>query len=687
MRKTWGVVMCLFVTVITRAQVYWDGGGGDDQWSSALNWSTDAVPDSASHVILDNRVIAGNYTVMLPAGDMSTRVLSLAITPDALQSITLVLPPANTAMTGFQATGQGDAIVLNKGAVFRNASGASAGVPVSVVSTNFFRINDGGRYIHNTPRPHTDFLVSRLSTAPGTEDGIFEFDVPSTASYTISVSNRNYGHLVLSANASGGSKTYSASGINRFMIRGDLEINTNALLSYGANTDTIFIQKNCTLYSGAVFNISNSSNNTVICLRGNLDIRGTLTETGSSSGSVLWLNGTTQQSVAVNGNIINTIDVNLDNPAGAQLLANLSLPYQFTITQGNLVLGEYNVNVPFINQPGPASPSNNHIVTNGTGLLRMPVADSRIFPVGPDATHYNPVHIIPGSSAEYAVRVETGINPSISNPFPAVVNRTWTIHTSLNPANTPTIKLGFNAGDWVNGFDTVLPADVGQWINGGWSVARSNLSITNTGAQPAYEVAFDNVSSYNTGFIIGNRSFGLPVHFQIVCDAGITGPGTTIRWRINDNRNVPGFELQRAGSDSVFRTIATLLSTPGKQDYVYDDPFSASDKLLYRVKANLQTGEQRYSNTVVINRLLKGVRLRHVMPNPVADRTILQVEAGKNERIDLRLIDRNGLIIRKWNLYVTKGYNAIELVLGGLPSGVYVLTSTAAANMILVARQ
>lgn len=685
MRKTWGVTILLFVSVITSAQVYWDGGGGDDQWSTALNWSTDAVPDSASLVILDNGIITGNYTVMLPAGDISTRVLSLTITPAASRSITLLLPSSNTAMNGFVATGPGDGVVLNPGAVFRNASGASSGVPVSVVSTNFFRINNGGRYIHNTARPHTEFLVSRLSTAPGTEDGIFEFDVPSTASYTISVSNRNYGHLVLSANAAGGVKTYSASGNNRFTIRGDLEINTNTVLSYGANTDTILIQKNCIVYPGAVFNISNSSNNAVVNLRGNLDIRGILTESGNSTGSVLLLNGSSTQAIQVTGSVTNTVDVSLDNPTGGFLLSTLTLPYRLTITQGNLVLGNNDLITPFINQTNPPAPSGNHIVTNGIGMLRMPAITNGVFPVGPDATHYNPVHVTAGGGAEYAVRVETGINPAISNPFPAVVNRTWFIHTTLVPANTAAIKLGFNTGDWVNNFDTGLPVDLGQWINGGWSVARANLPVVNTGAQPAYETTFDNVSSFNTGFIIGNHSFGLPHNF-LVCDGKIMGQTAQIRWRINDDTHATGFELQRAGNDSMFHTIATISSTPGKHEYIYQEPLARA-RLLYRVKARMQAGEERLSNTIVLTPPGKGIWLRSVVPNPVSDHAWVHIEANKSARIALSLINMSGITVRRWNLYVTKGANASELDFGGLSTGYYTLVNHATANVIMITRQ
>ena len=61
-------------------------------------------------------------------------------------------------------------------------------------------IHDGGRYIHQTRASHANNILRILSTAPGTEQGIFDFDVPR-ASYTISVSNRIYGSLELHATA------------------------------------------------------------------------------------------------------------------------------------------------------------------------------------------------------------------------------------------------------------------------------------------------------------------------------------------------------------------------------------------------------------------------------------------------------------------------------------------------------
>ena len=53
---------------------YWDGNtdgdGGDNlHWNDPLNWSTDAVPTSASNVILDHGAVTGAYTVEISGAD------------------------------------------------------------------------------------------------------------------------------------------------------------------------------------------------------------------------------------------------------------------------------------------------------------------------------------------------------------------------------------------------------------------------------------------------------------------------------------------------------------------------------------------------------------------------------------------------------------------------------------------
>ncbi len=92
------------------------------------------------------------------------------------------------------------------------------------------RIENDGHYIHQTPRGNAA-LIDRLSTSPGTETGIFEFDVPGTAGYTVSLTGNTFGTLAFGATAAGGIKSYSGSGASVLTIRGNWIIRPGATLT------------------------------------------------------------------------------------------------------------------------------------------------------------------------------------------------------------------------------------------------------------------------------------------------------------------------------------------------------------------------------------------------------------------------------------------------------------------------
>src|SRR5262245_48117015 len=55
----------------TPAAVFWDGGGDGVNWTSALNWSTDALPGPADDVTIN----AGATTVIIGSGTQSIHSL------------------------------------------------------------------------------------------------------------------------------------------------------------------------------------------------------------------------------------------------------------------------------------------------------------------------------------------------------------------------------------------------------------------------------------------------------------------------------------------------------------------------------------------------------------------------------------------------------------------------------------
>jgi hypothetical protein len=230
----WLIVITVLLQLQVNGQVRWDGGGGDNQWNNAANWSSDQLPSASDDIILDNQSAGGSYQVILPAGQTSVTVNSIQILPASGLKIELILPKENTVAPALLITGGATGLVAEKGAVIRNSSGASSGD--AIVINNGFRLANGARYIHNTPRGNAS-IIDQLINEPGTEDGIFEFDVPGSAGYTISLTGNTFGTLIFSASA--GSKSYSGNGTSRLQINGDLIVNQGATVTSTLTADIL----------------------------------------------------------------------------------------------------------------------------------------------------------------------------------------------------------------------------------------------------------------------------------------------------------------------------------------------------------------------------------------------------------------------------------------------------------------
>lgn len=568
----------------------------DGQWNTAANWTDDIVPGAADDVLLDNlHGVNGSYTVALSAG--SVIINSLTISPDIPNTITFLIPASNNSSTAFRAVGIGDAVVINNGAVFINASGAASGTPVSVTSTNFFRINNGGRYIHRTQRGHTDFLVSRLSTVAGTEKGIFEFDVPQTG-YTVSVSNRTYGTLKLSS-----AVNYVGTGTSPLAIRGDFIID-----------------------AGASFTL-----------------------TGIPA---VILNGVSNQDIDIAGAIIGTVDLNLDNIAGASLLRNLVLPYRFTITTGNLRLGNYNITTPAVNQVGAAV--NNHIVTNGLGELIITAvnAASVTFNIGINESSINPITISNGNGSGFGARVQEGIHPASIVFGNRAVNRTWSIHSSYSGAPV-NIDFFYSAGDANPGFDYSANTELGQYISSNWNIPQSNIIPSGT-----YKVSTNSITSFNTQFIIGNAGAILPV--DCFTSVSINREGL-IKWTVTGANDIKYFEVERSSNSSPFIVLKKLY------DHSYKDESPEYGYNVYRIKAVLLNGQAKYSKNVL--QVEKGFAIR------VVGNTII-IRRNDSRRIRFRLIDMQGRIIKQWD--------QDNIIITGLKPGVYLIQNEQVTERVLV---
>ena len=220
-------------------QKKWDGEGGDSLWSNPINWFPDGIPSANDDVLINNDMVLMPYTVLLPNGTTPTTVRSIKIVATPNQEIRVVIPSTNTASPAIAFNSTDTSLTIGAGATLSNASGAVAGNSIDLAG--LFKIENGGKYIHQTARGNA-LLISKLVLSTSSHYGIFEFDVPGNNAYTISASGRQFGSLVFNGRGTN-RKTYSCSGSGKMIIHGDLTINETAGLS-SSLTNNIVIKRN-----------------------------------------------------------------------------------------------------------------------------------------------------------------------------------------------------------------------------------------------------------------------------------------------------------------------------------------------------------------------------------------------------------------------------------------------------------
>jgi hypothetical protein len=318
-------VFCMPAT----AQKKW-AGPATGNWDDTQNWLPAGVPTISDDVSLDNSLQKSDYSVALLKSVVS--VNSLTIEPAAGKKIEVLIAPVNTNSPAFIVNDGGNSFNIKEGGTFHNASALTGGQ--SVQTAGMITIYNGGRYVHRSRSSHATEIVAHLSTSPGTEKGIFEFDVPG-GSYPVSISNRSFGTLVLSSQASGGSQTYNASGSNTAAIHGNLQINEGVQFNLDLTSDMVidgdYVQK------GGVFNLASQGNNNVIRVKGDVNqLPGGVLSESSGGLPVLELGGSVKQLVSLQGNITNSVTLRINNSSGVALTAAVTLPFKLELVNGTI---------------------------------------------------------------------------------------------------------------------------------------------------------------------------------------------------------------------------------------------------------------------------------------------------------------------------------------------------------------
>lgn len=471
----------LFFTLIGNtssfAQLRWDGEAGDGQWSTAQNWTGDVLPGTLDDVILDNSFITGPFTVTLPGGNGSVQIRSITISPGTDNTIDLILPATNTAIPAFKVSGAVYGMVIGNGGTFKNASGADSGIPVEIADS--LKINNGGRYIQNSASSHAA-VVMVLSKAAGTEEGIFEFDIP-TASSTISLSGRTFGKLVLLSTAMNGAVTYSGSGTNTITVKSDLNLGPGVKCSLNFS-DTLFIGRDL-IQQGGTLNLSNSTRKLVTVINRHLvqSATGIIDETGTALPEIVF-GGNMNQLIDCKGAIKDNVAIKMNNTAGATLTSPWSLPYQLNLVKGKITTSTINLLTLLAGcNVTVDSLSDNSFIDGPLRKEGLTGSAQFLCPVGKGATMR--WLGLKNASGNFNVAYFDSNPQSISNTYGSGISQVsqtgyWTIQADASPLPSAYVELSFNGFNNGVGLD-LSTAKVAKLVNAIWT-NYGNTAFTGT---------------------------------------------------------------------------------------------------------------------------------------------------------------------------------------------------------------
>ena len=637
------ILMLLFNNAT--AQKLWDGEGGDGQWNTAANWVGNTLPLLTDDVVLNNQHVSGNYIVTMPAGNIAVTIRTITISPVA-GSIELVLPSGNTAIPGLVATGPGFGMVIQSGGIFRNASGASSGTPVTIADS--IRINNGGRYIHNCARAHAS-NVTVLSTAPGTENGTFEFNVPGGAGYTISITGRTYGNLVLSASAAGGSKSYTSTGSTALNIKGRFTINTG--VNYSLNFSSDFIIHQDLEHQGNTFDISGGVHNNTVALLGNLNLTGTITKTGTGL-PVFEFRGSAPKTINASGNISGSILIRMNNPAGVQLQTPFIIQYGLLLVTGRIQSTTSN---PLIVLDG-ASCNGGSVKSFIDGPLRKIGDEDFLFPIG-KGTDYSPITLegtgIPTDEfeAEYFTANPLVLFGSAIEPSPVIRVSSLEYWQVLRTSGSSLKKITLNVGIYSNA--TLLEKlavvrwdpTMNHWSNAGNSAYTGIATGTIT----------SNVqSSFGIVTLGSTVEAQNPLPFQRTNFKAITEEHHAIlSWQLQDFSDVSRVELMESIDDQPFRIIKSI-SKPG--NVLYREKV-AIDNRLYKYQLKIVADKDYFSEILSVSSINSSLQINSVVR---ADRKLIFM-SPKRQTIILTAFDFLGRSLMQKQITLDRGRNVIQL--------------------------
>jgi hypothetical protein len=182
-------------------------------------------------------------------------------------------------------------------------------------------------------------------------------------------------------------------------------------------------------------------------------------------------------------------------------------------------------------------------------------------------------------------------------------------------------------------------------------------------------------TQFTFGSNVGYGGNPLPIHLIAFDATKLNTSQSSINWELSACCSPTArFEVQRAGIDKDFETIAIIGGSATSRFYNYTDNDLQKGINYYRLKMTNDDGTVSYSKIVAVLNGANGLILTSLHPAILTHSAALTVVSTAAQKVDIIIVDMMGRVVKRQNYAVSEGSSAIQLSAGELPAGAYLLT-------------
>jgi hypothetical protein len=445
------------------------------------------------------------------------------------------------------------------------------------------------------------------------------------------------------------------------------------------NTINLAAGKTVTLVAGAGFHGGVSSTTPPANPQGIItyNISGTLDLSATTSGG---LQTSTAGTPVLNLNIKNGGIMKLGTSFAAYRGANTG-SINMTIESGGLVDGSL-LTSGFTNNSSTLNTGSTFFVIQGTGAFKQPVGSTSVlFPIGTDATHYNPITLNNGGGVVFSATVVSGNTPAGLADATKAINRTWTITPVTTPA-TADVAFGYNTAD-ANA--ACIPANGMQlmsYTGSAWGVAKTSVTPS-VGNGTDFQVAYSGVSFASTTFTLTNAA-QIPV--ELMTFKGHTqGTNNVLQWATASELNNQEFVIERSLNGVDFQKIGSVKGAGNSNqinNYTFTDVNAPLSIAYYQLRQIDVNGRGTVSKSITIAQ--KGSNKEGVVRvYPSVTNALLTVDFVANTESTFKVMDLLGRTVLSKNNKNGEGLSSTQLDVSALSNGMYILSFESATTKMV----